>query len=79
MAAGIETKIGDVLASTLRAARVEHTTEIVHLPPRAEDIPRHFADVTKLSALGFATRHALDDSIRDVVAYYLSGAAALAG
>jgi GDP-4-dehydro-6-deoxy-D-mannose reductase len=79
VASGIETSIGDVLTSTLRAANIERTTDIVRLPPRLEDIPRHFADVSKMSALGFTARHGLDDSIRDVVDYYLNDAAAVAG
>jgi nucleoside-diphosphate-sugar epimerase len=78
VASGIETSIGEVLTATLRSAGIEGRADIVKLPPRAEDIPRHFADVGKMSALGFRPSHALADSIGAVVDYYLEEAAALA-
>src|ERR1700730_1229429 len=63
VASGVETTIGEVLAATLRAADIEEATVIVRLPPRAEDIPRHFAEIAKVAALGFSARHTLDRSI----------------
>lgn len=76
VASGVETRIGDVLAATLRAAGVDQTTEIVRLPPRLEDIPRHFAAVDKMAKLGFFVEKKLEDSVADVVNYYLNEAAA---
>lgn len=78
VASGAEASVREVLRLTLRAVGIESSTEIVPLPARAEDIPRHFADVRKLSALGFATRHTLADSISDVLSYYLTEVAAAA-
>jgi nucleoside-diphosphate-sugar epimerase len=76
---GVETRIRDVLDETLRAAGVREKTTIELLPPRAGDIPRHFADIGRMRRLGFKTRYAIEQSIADVVEYYVREVARAAG
>jgi len=73
---GAETMIGDVLRKTLVAAGVDKTATIVQLPPREGDIPRHFARVKRLAALGFEVERDLATSIGDIVEYYMKAAGA---
>jgi nucleoside-diphosphate-sugar epimerase len=68
---GIETSIESVLATTLRAANLTGTVEIRRTKDRLQDIPRHCADIERLSALGFRPRYRLDRSIRDLFRYYM--------
>ena len=67
---GREDPTEDVLTSVLRAAGVEDSVRLVRLPGRPADIPRHFADIARLRALGFEPKYSLDASLRDLVAYY---------
>ena len=67
---GRETPIRSVLSSTLRAAGISERVEVRPAPPRDSDIPRHFADVGKLYALGYRPQWSLEQSIADTVAYY---------
>lgn len=77
VASGEEASVREVLRLTLGSAGIEASTKIAAMPPRADDIPRHFADVRKLAALGFERGHALAESIADVVGYYLTEVAAV--
>lgn len=76
VSSGVEVAIGDVLASTLRAAGIEGSVSIARAAPRVNDIARHTGDPSKLHSLGYVPRFALDQSIGDVVGYYMSEAAA---
>lgn len=67
---GREDRTEQVLTDVLRFAGIERSVRLVQLPPRPMDIPRHFADVTRLRALGYDARYTLSDSLRDVVDYY---------
>ena len=68
---GTETSIESVLDRTLRAARLTSVIEINRVSARAQDVPRHFANVERLKALGFAPRYDLDRSIEDLLRYYV--------
>jgi hypothetical protein len=48
-------------------------------PPRAGDVPRHAGDPARLYGLGFAHRHLLDESLRDLLAYCREVAGAAGG
>lgn len=76
VSSGIEVAIGDVLASTLRAAGIEGSVTVERAAPRVNDIARHTGDPSKIRSLGYAPRFELARSIGDVVGYYLSEAAA---
>ena len=68
---GTETSIESVLHRTLRAAGLTSVIEINSVAVRAQDVPRHFANVERLKALGFAPRYDLDQSIEDLLRYYI--------
>lgn len=70
LGSGREDRTEQVLTDVLRFTGIEDTVRLVRLPPRPMDIPRHFADITRLRALGYEPRYALSDSLRDVVDYY---------
>ncbi|HKP13388.1 MAG TPA: NAD-dependent epimerase/dehydratase family protein [Blastocatellia bacterium] len=67
---GNETGIGAVLAIALRAAGLAGSVEVRAGANRALDIPRHFADIRRLKALGFRPRLSLERSIEDLFRYY---------
>jgi nucleoside-diphosphate-sugar epimerase len=68
---GTETSIESVLSKTLHAAGLTGGIEINRVSARAQDIPRHFANVERLKALGFEPRYNLDRSIEDLLRYYI--------
>jgi nucleoside-diphosphate-sugar epimerase len=72
VASGQESSIQEVLDLTMRAAGIDGKAEIAAVPGRADDIPRHFADIHKLAALGYRPRRSLRRSITDLVNYYLA-------
>jgi GDP-4-dehydro-6-deoxy-D-mannose reductase len=67
---GRETPIQAVLAALLRSSGLEGRVQIVQQPARAAGVRRHFADVSKLAALGFQPRYALTDSLDAILTYY---------
>ncbi|HYK53051.1 MAG TPA: NAD-dependent epimerase/dehydratase family protein [Candidatus Eremiobacteraceae bacterium] len=76
VSSGVEVAIGDVLASTLRAAGIEGSVSIARAAPRVNDIARHTGDPSKITSLGYTPRYTLAKSIGDVVGYYMTEAAA---
>lgn len=76
IASGIETRIDTLLAMTLRIANLTGSVEIRTTEQRAADIPRHFADIQRLKALGFAPRYSLNRSLADLFRYYVDTVAA---
>jgi nucleoside-diphosphate-sugar epimerase len=70
VASGIETSMGALLELTCAAAGLLVPPEIRRTYQRAADIPRHVADITKLKATGYESRHVLAQSVADLVAYY---------
>jgi 3-dehydroquinate synthase len=78
VASGRETKIADALALLLEVAgrragddaREASDIAVRRTSGRPHDVPRHWADIARLRALGFEARVALPDSARDLLAYY---------
>jgi len=70
VASGRETRIADALALLVEVAALDVRVDVRVDRPRANDVPRHWGDITRIGALGFAPRVSLRDSARDVVAYY---------
>jgi nucleoside-diphosphate-sugar epimerase len=71
VASGVETGIDELLAMTVRAAGLDGSVEIRTAGQRAGDIPRHYADITRLTALGFEPRYDLSRSVADLFRYYV--------
>lgn len=71
LGSGREDPTEQVLTEVLRFANIEHIVRLVRLPGRPADIPRHFADITRIRKFGYSPAHSLEDSLRDVVGYYL--------
>ena len=71
IASGSEVAIGEVLATLLRLTNLEGQVFIKHGSIRRADIPRHFADISRLLELGFARRFTLAQSLHDLLAYYI--------
>jgi 3-dehydroquinate synthase len=76
VASGCETRIGDALALLLEVAEPGVRVEVRSMGERAGDVARHWGDISRIRALGFAPQIALRDSARDVVAYYAADVAA---
>lgn len=70
VASGIESPIEQVFRSIVRLADLDGNVEIEAKPPRPADIPRYFADISRLQALGFNPALSLDQSLTDLIAYY---------
>jgi 3-dehydroquinate synthase len=70
LASGVEAPVNDVFHAILRNAGLHGNVEIEFKPARPADIPRYFADVTRLQALGFTPAHPLDRSLADLLGYY---------
>jgi nucleoside-diphosphate-sugar epimerase len=71
VASGKETTIDALLAMTLRVAKLAGAVEIRTGEQRTVDIPRHFADIERLNALGFQPRYDLRRSIEELFRYYV--------
>lgn len=67
---GIETPIRSVLDRLLQAAGLSGQVQIDEGRPGAGDVDRHVADVRRLRALGFTPEIGLDQSLRELFAYY---------
>lgn len=70
LASGIEAPIAEVFRSILDHAGLNGNVEIELKPARPADIPRYFADISRLQALGFTSQYSLDQSLADLLAYY---------
>ena len=70
LGSGEETVIGDILTQSLQIAGLENAIEISESANRKVDLPRHYADISKLSSLGWRPQHSLSDSLRDLYRYY---------
>lgn len=67
---GIETSIRVVLETMLQVAGLEGTVQIRSGGGRPAEIPRHVADVERLTAAGFRCQWTLEDGLRDLLDYY---------
>jgi GDP-4-dehydro-6-deoxy-D-mannose reductase len=70
VAAGVETPMERILELTLALSGLEGAVAIERAHRRESDIPRHFAHVGRLRALGFAPRYELRQSLADMLDYY---------
>jgi GDP-4-dehydro-6-deoxy-D-mannose reductase len=70
VASGNEVSIEQVLKLSLEVAGLSGKVEVVHLPGRPADIPRHFGSKKRLSALGCEPRLSLRESLADILDYY---------
>jgi 3-dehydroquinate synthase len=78
LASGIESPVNDVFHTILRHAGLNGNVEIELKAARPADIPRYFADITRLQALGFTPAYTLDRSLVDLLEYYQGSVAAAA-
>ena len=79
VATGVESSIRSLLDAVLGAAGLSGAVEIRQRPTSAGGLQRHFADVSRLRALGWEPRFELARSARDMVEYYLVRVAEAAG
>ena len=70
LASGIEAPVNDVFDAIMRCAGLNGNVAVELKAARPADIPRYFADVTRLQALGFAPGYSLDRSLTDLLDYY---------
>jgi GDP-4-dehydro-6-deoxy-D-mannose reductase len=70
VASGIETPVQRVYDELALLADLRDAVRISRSPARAADIPRHFADISKLRSLGFTPYHTLRESLADIFTYY---------
>jgi 3-dehydroquinate synthetase/nucleoside-diphosphate-sugar epimerase len=70
VARGLETPVREVVEHLLDAAGLAGRVQVDSAPRRADDVPRHYADVERLRALGFSPRHALSDTLGHLFAWY---------
>ena len=67
---GQETTIGEVLTTLITLAGMQDVVRIKQVEERAEDIPRHFANIGRLQLLGFQQGFTLEKSLEDLLHYY---------
>ena len=67
---GIETKMNTILDLCLQISG-QTDVDIGALPPREVDLPRHYADITKLSRLGWKPQYELRQSLAELHKYYV--------
>jgi nucleoside-diphosphate-sugar epimerase len=67
---GEETSINALLTTALDLTGLAGSIEVGTSEIRPFDIPRHFADIARLRALGFQPRFSLERSIKDLLRYY---------
>ena len=70
VATGVESSICSLLDAVLGAAGLSRSIEIRQRPTSTGGLKRHFADVSRLRALGWEPRFELARSARDMVEYY---------
>lgn len=77
VASGREMSIGDVLRLTLSRCGLSGRVEIVPSVSRGE-ATRHIADVRRLTSLGFSAAISLEQSLDELIRYYLNQVASMA-
>jgi 3-dehydroquinate synthetase/nucleoside-diphosphate-sugar epimerase len=71
VASGEETTGTTVLETLSDLAGLAGSIVLTPRPARPSDMERHYADISKLAALGFEARRSLADSLGEVLAYYV--------
>jgi GDP-4-dehydro-6-deoxy-D-mannose reductase len=67
---GVETSIQAILDVTLRLSGIRGSVRIDQKATQRAEIPRHFADIRRISALGFQPHYDLERSMADLLNYY---------
>jgi len=70
IASGVETKVSDLLQHFLQAGGLKTSVEIQRETSRQDLIPRHFANIDRLTKAGFAPRYSLAHTCVDMLNYY---------
>jgi nucleoside-diphosphate-sugar epimerase len=70
VASGVESSIHTVLQTMVRLTGLEESISIHQQVESRVDIPRHFADIGRLAALGFRCQYTLERSLKDLLQYY---------
>jgi nucleoside-diphosphate-sugar epimerase len=78
VASGIETPIGKVVELLIEAFGLTGRVRVRQESSRVADVPRQYADISKLAALGFRCRYSLDQSLCDMANYYTAIASSIA-
>jgi GDP-4-dehydro-6-deoxy-D-mannose reductase len=68
---GVETSVREILECCLRLVRLDRPISIEQVPGRTSDIRRLFANIEKVRAIDAAPFRRFEDSLRDLMAYYL--------
>jgi len=68
---GTESSIRSVLDTLISLAGLEDSVRVEHTESRANDIPRHFADIERLKSLGFRAKYDLRQSLEQLLLYYV--------
>jgi GDP-4-dehydro-6-deoxy-D-mannose reductase len=70
IAAGVETKVGDLLQLLVQTAGLQSTVQIQQQTHRPDPIPRHFANISRLAETGFAPQHSHAQTWGEMLNYY---------
>lgn len=68
VSSGDEMAISGLLDRMIRISGFTGVVAEDESPRPLPDVPRHYGDVTRLRELGFAPRHRIDESLRDLIA-----------
>jgi nucleoside-diphosphate-sugar epimerase len=71
VASGLELPVKAVVDGILRAGGVEGDVTVEELPGRPADLPRSYADVSRLRSLGWEPKQDIDAAIRELLDLYL--------
>jgi nucleoside-diphosphate-sugar epimerase len=78
VASGIETEVAQVFATLSKLAGRPNLRPPVPTGRRAQDTPRHVAQIERLARLGYRPAYPIDRSLDDLLGYYLTEVAASA-
>jgi len=70
LASGREVGMQHVFDEMIAASRLPADLQILSKPARRADMPRNVASIARLSALGFAPRFSLQESLQNILDYY---------
>jgi GDP-4-dehydro-6-deoxy-D-mannose reductase len=70
LGSGVETNVGDLLRVFLDTAGLTKSVRIESDAARIDPVPRHVANIARLTDKGFAPQHSLELSCREMLAYW---------
>lgn len=71
VASGAETPVQRIFDELVARAGIADRVHVELQPRRQADLPRSYADVSRLRALGFTPAHAFGDTLQEMLDYYL--------